>query len=101
MKHNLLALVGLLVVCVMLVLFRINWIKGMPAMSNKKVLESVAARITLDFVLVGITVYYWVCLRTSLEINPIYLLPIFMTAIFIVFSTAWGILRIKYKRPES
>ncbi|MBA7648060.1 hypothetical protein ES703_55840 [subsurface metagenome] len=101
MKHNLLALIGILAVCVLLIRFRIKWIKGIPGMSHKKVLESVAARIVLDFVLVGIFIWYFVSLQTPLNFNPIYLRTIFLAAFAITFFTAWGILRIKYKRPES
>jgi len=69
-------------------------------MSNRKVLEGIASRIVLDFVLVGIYIWYVVRLQTLLDFNPIYILPIFTTYIFIVFCGVWVILRIKYKRPE-
>ena len=101
MKYNTLAIVGLLVVCVLIVLFRINWIKGIPSMSNDKVLEGIASRIVLDYVTVGIVVWYFVRFQTSLGINPIYILPISMTSVVIVIGVARVILRIKYKRPKS
>ncbi|MBA7575564.1 hypothetical protein ES708_17394 [subsurface metagenome] len=101
MKYNTLAIVGLLVVCVLIVLFRINWIKGIPSMSNDKVLEGIASRIVLDFVLVGIFIWYLVSLQTPLDFNPIYIRTIFMAALVITFFVVWAILRIKYKRPKS
>ena len=101
MKYNLLAIIGLLIVCVLIARIRIKWMKGIPDMSNNKVLEAIASRIVLDLILVAVFVWGWI--RSKIipkEFYPLHLRTIIMTAIVIAFFTFWGILRWKFLPPK-
>lgn len=102
MKPIIFSLVVFALACAVLIRIRINWMKGIPDLSNKKVLEAIASRMVLDIIFA--TLFAWPIFRLPVNIDIFtmkWIILIFMTAIFIVFLTAWGILRIKYKRPGS
>ncbi len=101
MKHNLLAIIGLLIVCVLIARFRINWMKGIPDLSNKKVLEAIASRIVLDLIVVAVFVWGWIRIKIiPKEFNPFHLRTIIMTAIVIAFFTIYVILCRKFLPPK-
>jgi uncharacterized membrane protein len=100
MKHNLLVLVGLLIVCVLLARIRIKWMKDIPDMSNNKILEAIASRIVLDLIFVAIFVWYLVRIQIPEDFDPLYLRTIFMAAIVIAFFIFWGILRWNFLPPK-
>ncbi len=100
MKHNLLAIVGLLIVCVLIARIRIKWMKGIPDLSNNKVLEAIASRIVLDLILVVIVVWDWVRIQMPKDIDPVRLKMILVSAITIAFFTIYVILRRKFLPPK-
>ena len=101
MKPIIFSLVVFALACALLIRFRINWMKGIPDLSNKKVLEAIASRMVLDIIFA--TLFAWPIFRLPVNIDIFtmkWIISIFMTAIFIIFFTIYLILRRKFLPPK-
>ncbi|MDP8240830.1 MAG: hypothetical protein P9X24_17215 [Candidatus Hatepunaea meridiana] len=102
MKPIIFSLVVFAIVCALIIRLRINWMKGIPDLSNKKVLEAIASRMTLDIIFA--TLFAWPIFLLPVNINIItmkWITSIFMAAIFIIFITIYVILRRKFLPPNN
>ncbi len=89
--------IGFGIVIVILILFRINWMKDIPDLTNKKVLEAASSRIVLDIVYV--TLFAWPIFRLPFDLDFMTMYRIlwsFMLGLTVLFFLIYNILRWKF-----